>query len=155
MKKYVLGFAFDSESDPKYLVLIEKQKPNWQKGKLNGVGGKVELDDISDKSAMVREFQEETGLDTELLGWKHFATMKFPDDVMGGSAVVYCYKYFSNRIFGCSTTTDEVISMYALHPDSVRAGIPLWCDQPLIKNLHVLIPMALDKDFRYAELTID
>jgi 8-oxo-dGTP diphosphatase len=38
--QYVLGFLFDPSQ--KDVVLIKKLKPEWQKGKLNGVGGKIE-----------------------------------------------------------------------------------------------------------------
>lgn len=48
MQEYVLGFAFtpkDLKGNQK-VVLIEKLKPEWQKGKFNGIGGKLEKDDI-------------------------------------------------------------------------------------------------------------
>ena len=56
MKQYVLAFAFTE--DKSEIILIEKQKPDWQKGKLNGVGGKVELTDTNETEAMIREFRE-------------------------------------------------------------------------------------------------
>ena len=40
MMNYCAGFLFDPEKE--LVVLIEKQKPAWQKGKLNAVGGKIE-----------------------------------------------------------------------------------------------------------------
>jgi len=39
-KTYVAGFMFSP--DLENVVLIEKQKPEWQKGKYNAVGGKIE-----------------------------------------------------------------------------------------------------------------
>ncbi len=39
MKLYVVGFMFTE--DEKQVVLIEKKRPEWQAGKLNGVGGKI------------------------------------------------------------------------------------------------------------------
>ena len=41
MMKYVAGFLFSN--DYKYVALIKKEKPAWQKGKLNAIGGKIEL----------------------------------------------------------------------------------------------------------------
>lgn len=38
--QYVLGFMFSNLMNN--VVLLQKQKPNWQKGLWNGVGGKVE-----------------------------------------------------------------------------------------------------------------
>jgi 8-oxo-dGTP diphosphatase len=69
MVTYVLGFAF--LNGDKDVILIEKTKPDWQKGLMNGVGGKLESYDESSLHAMVREFREETGIDTRLTQWKH------------------------------------------------------------------------------------
>lgn len=57
--EYVCGFYFDSKFQQ--VVLIWKNKPAWQKGKLNGVGGKIEKEE-SPITAMRREFHEETGI---------------------------------------------------------------------------------------------
>lgn len=61
--QYVLGFAFDKEF--KHVLLVWKNRPRWQAGKLNGVGGKIEPGEAV-RAAMVREFQEETGICTNL-----------------------------------------------------------------------------------------
>lgn len=70
MKKYVLGFAFDP--DRQRVILIQKNRPAWQKGRLNGIGGQLETGE-SYPDAMYREFEEETGV--KVTGWEHFATM--------------------------------------------------------------------------------
>ena len=57
---YVLGFAFTTDGR---VALIQKKRPAWQAGRLNGIGGKVEGTEHS-AAAMVREFREETGVDT-------------------------------------------------------------------------------------------
>lgn len=49
---YVAGFMFNE--DRTRVALIEKQKPDWQRGKLNGIGGKIE-DDESPVEAMTSE----------------------------------------------------------------------------------------------------
>lgn len=69
---YVLGFVFSEHK--KMVLLIEKKRPAWQAGKLNGIGGKVEPGE-SPLAAMVREAREETGL--EITDWRHYATMLF------------------------------------------------------------------------------
>lgn len=56
---YCLGFLIDPVNQQ--VVLIQKDKPEFQKGKYNGVGGKLEPTDESIHDAMVREFKEETG----------------------------------------------------------------------------------------------
>lgn len=59
MKKYVAGFLFSPDFEN--VVLIEKNKPAWQKGKYNGIGGKIEEGETPGE-AMRREFEEEAGL---------------------------------------------------------------------------------------------
>jgi len=59
MKKYVLVYLFTL--DFKNVWLIEKQKPECQKGCLNGIGGKLE-DNESYYECAVRELKEESGL---------------------------------------------------------------------------------------------
>jgi 8-oxo-dGTP diphosphatase len=57
MKRYVLGFVFDFGWYN--ILLILKAKPEWQLGKLNGLGGKIEEGETP-AQAMEREFREET-----------------------------------------------------------------------------------------------
>lgn len=40
MIEYVAGFLFSEDGE--YVALVEKQKPEWQKGKYNAIGGKIE-----------------------------------------------------------------------------------------------------------------
>lgn len=42
MTQYCLGFAFTDHDN--FVILIRKNKPAWQKGLLNGVGGESEKD---------------------------------------------------------------------------------------------------------------
>jgi hypothetical protein len=56
--RYVLGFVFDSSC--RNVLMIYKNKPDWQKDKLNGLGGKIREGEAPDY-AMYREFVEETG----------------------------------------------------------------------------------------------
>ncbi len=60
MKKieYVVTFLFNHDSTKVWL--IEKQKPDWQKGLLNGIGGKIEIGETPTDAAF-RELKEEAG----------------------------------------------------------------------------------------------
>ena len=65
------------------VVLTHKNRPAWQAGKLNGVGGKIELLE-SPVAAMVREF--ELGLATLASGETVAGAARFRDGAgRGGS----------------------------------------------------------------------
>ncbi len=72
MTAYVVGFAFDDDEN---VALVRKKRPEWQKGYLNGVGGKIEEGESS-RAAMVREFEEETGLGVPEHEWEQFVAMQ-------------------------------------------------------------------------------
>lgn len=65
-KRYTIGALFTPELD--LVLLIEKTKPDWQKGRLNLPGGHIEQGETC-LQCVRREFQEETGLDVEK--WIH------------------------------------------------------------------------------------
>jgi len=123
MSEYVCGFLFSYKGSE--VALIRKNKPAWQKGKLNGIGGKIEPGETP-LVAMVREFKEETG--ALVTNWKPFCSLL----VAEGGAVIH--------FFACqgwvelATTTDEAIEWW-------------WLDEALessslIANLKWLLPLA-------------
>lgn len=59
--KYVLCFVQDGF----YTLVLEKVRPEWQKGRLNLPGGKIEPGETPEEAA-VRELYEETGLETDV-----------------------------------------------------------------------------------------
>ncbi len=134
MTSYVCGFMFSEDRNK--LALISKLSPEWQKGKLNGIGGKIEPRE-GYLNAMVREFKEETGVNTFLDEWKNLAYLQ------GKDWEVYFFKAFSNKVYNAVTVTEEeVVLVY-----------PGWINiLPVIPNLLWLIPMALDKDRYYADI---
>lgn len=123
MQHYVLGFLFSEDSD--YVVLIHKNRPDWQKGKLNGVGGKIEPGE-SMYAAMRREFLEETGVD-------------IPDWQLCGELTEFpkwdCYVFTarSSLIAQVTSKTDELVGLYR----------PWDIDKlDVIPNLRFLVPFA-------------
>ena len=59
MLNYVLAFIFSA--DLSKVLLIRKSRPDWQKGRYNGLGGKIEVgENIMDAGR--REITEESGL---------------------------------------------------------------------------------------------
>lgn len=124
--KYVLGFMFDEEEFG--VLLIEKLRPKWQVGKMNGIGGKIETDENSFQ-AMRREFKEETGID--YFHWIPVVTISGED----WEVVVYTCK--TNQVHGFKTMEDEKVCYIPLN--ELR-------DFNVISNLDWLIPMCLDVD---------
>ncbi len=146
-KSYVLGFAFDAQRET--VILIEKNRPAWQKGKLNGVGGKIDPEDLTEYHAMAREFKEETGVETSPDEWEKFAIMNCDNDIMGGHSIVYCFRLFSDKIIKCSTQETERV----LREEIVENH--LFTMKPLIGKVNYLIPMALADDITLVEFTMN
>ena len=127
--RYVVGFMFDLSRTK--VALIRKQKPDWQKGLLNGIGGKIEPNE-SKLFAMKREFFEETSVQSEAWDWEEFAMM------VGNDWQVNCFRAFSDdAINSVKTITDEtvvVVNVADLHLYKTISNIP-W-----------LVHMALDQN---------
>ena len=69
MQRYVVGFCFDE--DLKHVAIVKKNRPDYQAGLFNGIGGKIEFRETG-KAAMEREFFEETGVRINQDTWVHF-----------------------------------------------------------------------------------
>jgi 8-oxo-dGTP diphosphatase len=136
MTHYVVGFAFNEDGTS--VVLIKKNKPAWQAGKFNGVGGKIEEGETP-AEAMVREFKEETGVDTLEANWTHFSVLN------GEDCSVNCFCTFDNASYNASSCTSEYVCVVRM--DYIK-------EFPTIPNLAWLIPMALqtktDPNFGFA-----
>lgn len=127
MTRYVAGFFFDPNLDNVWL--IRKQKPDWQKDLLNGVGGKIEENE-GPISAMVREFHEEAGM--FIYDWKKFCVIEGNNwQVTFFYSIAQDDRHY-NKV---RTLTDEV-----LH--SIEAADVIY--RKTISNLRWLIPMAID-----------
>ncbi len=129
--KYVVGFLFSEDRGS--VALIKKNRPAWQKGRLNGIGGHVETSDASNAAAISREFLEETGVAIPASKWKQFSAISSPD------AEVTFFKCFSQAIEDVASETDEPVAIYEvselLQGNYYARAIP---------NLAWLIPMALE-----------
>lgn len=125
-KQYVLGLLFTTKKD--VVWLIRKNRPAWQRGLLNGIGGQVETaKGERPDAAMVREFEEEAGLHIDT--WKFFCSLG--DD---RSYQIHCYYAFSDEI--PTSMTDEVVISYCYD------GTQHWLT-PTVVQIQWLIPMAL------------
>jgi 8-oxo-dGTP diphosphatase len=153
---YVAGFLFNNGGYS--VVLVRKSKPEWQKGKLNAVGGKIDswrhdgncairtiANDIDTPNfnpcdcggetpaqAMRREFKEEAGVDVET--WKEFCVLS------GDGFVVHFFSAFDTAAYNAAHSAEEeqIIKTYV---DKLGAAC--------LPNVKWLIPMALSmKDDR-------
>ena len=136
---YVAGFVFD-EADER-VVLIRKNRPAWQAGKLNGVGGRIE-DGESSRDAMRREFREETGVVVDR--WELCGTLA---DERGWSIDFYRATIPAALMRDVTSCTDEQVEVMFLEQ------LSSWIGQA-IPNLSWLIPYARYRHDTYAPFHI-
>lgn len=123
--QYVAGLMFSE--DRSKLAMVIKNRPAWQEGLFNAIGGKIEPGE-SAIHAMVREFEEETGVRTTVGSWDHFITLS------GAFGSVVFFRCNSNEVHGVKTMEDEVIQLVD----------PRRLPSNMIGNLNWIIPLAMD-----------
>lgn len=106
--EYVLGLAFTH--DLKKVLLIIKNRPEWQAGSVNGIGGKMEPEDASIRSAMAREGREEAGLGSMefFINWEHYMDMEGEVN-RKGHWLVHCFYAVLAKDAEPKTMTDEQV----------------------------------------------
>lgn len=130
--RYVCGFAFADVDQDRYVLLIEKLRPPWQKGYLNGLGGKIEGVETPEE-AMAREFHEECGVHTHADEWLQFHYTRF-----GNGAEVHFLVTRMPRplLFSARSLEEEVVQAFsvkaALEPGKLK----------LLYNIPYLLLMA-------------
>ncbi len=136
--KFVAGFMFNLNLDK--VALIKKTRPEWQKGLLNGIGGRIE-DGESSIQAMVREFKEETGMTTLDEDWTCFSTAVNEDKTwfVDFYQMVTC----DEDLEDLASITDENI---------VIIDVANLDNEPVVQSLKWLIKMCLDRNIEHAEI---
>ena len=127
MKHFTVGFVFDP--DLNHILLIHKNRPEWQKGKVNGPGGKV-LDHESPYVSVSREIKEETGLAIPPEEWTPIAEILRHDYSCQFFGSIYPHKKEDAQ-----TQTDEKVEWFSTHimPKNAVGGLS-W-----------LVPLCMDK----------
>lgn len=127
---YVLGFAFNKKRD--LVLLIEKLKPEWMKGLLNGIGGKIKSNE-SIHDAMNREAKEEANLS---LDW--FYKMKmYGNNNDGTKFECHIFYAYSNILHLFEQMENESIELYSSYDiNSLKT----------VSNLQYLIPYGIYED---------
>ncbi len=133
-KQYVLVHVEPvyQAGDP-MILLVLKDRPDWQKGRLNLVGGKVEPnEDVA--TAALRELKEETGYEPA----RHDAIEQI-GILQGSSEIIYCFR----------ASVDDYTQPYPI-PRAGETEVVRWfpwsCvrkDKRLMSNLRVILPLAL------------
>jgi 8-oxo-dGTP diphosphatase len=124
LKLFVLGFLF--RSNGREVALIQKNRPEWQRGSLNGIGGRVESGETP-LAAMIREFSEEAGANVS--DWRNFGVLSSPDTPMAVAL------YVSHAAEEIVTKSDEPVAWYELLNLANLKVIP---------NLRWIIPAAME-----------
>ncbi len=126
---YVAGFMFSPDFEN--VILIEKEKPEWQKGKYNAIGGKIEAGETP-KAAMVREFYEEAFISTKEEDWRPLCII--------GDEKYDVYFFFCSSENWRDHITRETEEVFNVRVDDLHI-----IRFQLIENLNWLIPMCIDK----------
>ena len=130
---YVVGLLFNESLT--WVLLIRKNKPAWQAGKLNGVGGKVE-DGETPAQAMEREFMEEAGTIVPD-GWQHYMTMRGANPDGGHFVVDFFAARFEGDLGAIRSQEAEKLEVVGL------ADIHLMRSD-MVENLAWSVGLALD-----------
>lgn len=132
MKSYCLGFFFDPEF--KEVALIRKLKPEYQKGKLNGIGGSIEELETP-HHAMVREFYEETHHKTEPEQWHHYGRLH-------GREKWEVHLFWGvGKVRNVRSATSEEVGVYSVQ--GILLGLVQDLAGPTMGNVKWLVMMAL------------
>lgn len=132
------------------ILLVKKDRPDWQKGRLNLVGGKIEEGETPEQAAL-RELQEESGLlplqvDRITPNEKNPKRSEISSgaikptimgQIVGSWGTVYCVKVpilFGQEIVQSEGETEKV----AWH-----SWLKVRTDERLLPNLKVVIPLML------------
>lgn len=131
---YVCGFMIDLEDN---VLLILKNRPAFQAGKWNGIGGKIEGIETP-HAAMVREFKEECGVDTLEVDWE------LTIELAGVDFSVSYFRTFVNKLPPYETVTDEFVAPHNLKDlhkinmlDNARWIVPMQFSRNIAFPIHV------------------
>lgn len=121
--EFVVGFLFSESGEQ--VILMRKNRPAWQAGYYNGVGGKIEPGETP-AAAMTREGIEEIGVNPE---WLAYARVAYHEHVLHFFAARDQLAFLDAR----AQTDELIVRIYSSLLDRQRMVIP---------NLLWLIPFA-------------
>lgn len=150
MNRYVLVHAvsMDRTNDECSVLLIQKKKPEWQKGFLNLVGGSVEPGELPEHAA-VRELFEESGLKPYCNDWEKedpLITVVEMGRIIGIDEAVHCFRVFiENKDLNPRPTETELVRWYDWQY--------VKDDSRLLPSLRAVLPLMMSGVFNW-QLTV-
>lgn len=127
MKRYTVGFVFDKGL--RNVLLVGKTHPEWQNGKFNGLGGRIEEGE-SPIQCMVREVKEEADLFIAEAKWKEIASIEVGSEV----GVIFFATEYEEDKGNAVAMTEEKVEWFP--SDKLPANV--------ISNVRWLVPLAID-----------
>lgn len=124
--RWSLGFALSE--DGREVLLIRKDRPAWQAGRWNGIGGKVEPGEAP-LAAMVREGLEEVG---QAFAWRPIARLR------GSWGEVHVFS--ARGVLAPERRESEEPGVFPVEALFAPAGPPLASS-----NVRLLVALALDE----------
>lgn len=145
---YVCGFVFN-EARSEVLLILKNRGPVNMAGMINGIGGKVEHAE-GFRSAISREFKEETGIFIEPIKWYGFHYDRFRND----AHVHYFVSVLDEHTYRTfSSETDERIQSYKILEIVQKALETLGVKEKekgirVFSDLSFLLPMAFQASYQ-------
>jgi len=127
--KYSMGLVFDTSKN--YVMLLQKTKPDFLKGKWNAPGGKIEENETA-LDCCVREVYEETDVKIFSDHWTHI----FHLENMPKKYSLDIFYTVSDLIFTAKTTTEEQVQIVKLD------NLDMY---PLATNINWFIEFARER----------
>lgn len=125
--KYAVAFIFDASLER--VLLVHKNRPEWQRDKWNGVGGKYEAGETG-AACIARETREEAALDIQPKDWIFVGALHQPS----GDMSVWTARY-GGASSDARALTDEPIEWH----DTV--ALPA----SVVENIRWMIPLCKEK----------
>jgi 8-oxo-dGTP diphosphatase len=129
VQNYVVGFIYNK--DKTHVALLRKDRPKWQAGLLNGIGGKIDGNE-SAMEAMVRECKEETTQSISDKEWTYFAQFG------GDWGTVFCFSavFDDLSLLVCEESENiEVINISNLQNEKTAPNIDFLVLMSLTDNI--------------------
>lgn len=140
----VLPILWNGISQDNNVLLVLKDRPDWLKGRLNLVGGKIEPGETPEQAAL-RELKEESGLSAMHDTDSDWGGPKVCGRIIGTECVVYCLNCNVVKI------NHKVPNISPREGETEEVKWHIWSavknDPRLMPNLRVIIPLLmLDSD---------